>query len=85
MGTLFRKNLSTADEIGGQQHVDSRISFVCILFIGRISGAGDISAAEHTSAVRVCHTVLRVIDHLFDRMGDEHCLFDAAGETQGGR
>lgn len=55
-----------------------------MLLIGRISGAGDISAAEHTTAIRVCHAVLRGINHLCDRMGDEHYLFDAAGETQGG-
>ena len=55
-----------------------------MLLIGRISGAGNISAAEHTTAVRVCHAVLRVIDHLCDCMGDEHYLFDAAGKAQGG-
>lgn len=55
-----------------------------MMLIGRISGAGNISAADHTTAVWVCHAVLRVIDHLCDRMGDEHYLSDAAGKAQGG-
>lgn len=53
--------------------------------LGGISGAGDISTAEHTATVWIRHALYCVLDHLYDRMGDEHYFFDAAGETKGRR